>query len=65
VPGLRAPLASPASNGYRRHVKVPAYRARRNLQPDRDRALAAGFAEHLTKPVSLSELVRTIKRFAR
>jgi PAS domain S-box-containing protein len=32
---------------------------------DRDRALAAGFAEHLTKPVSLGELVRAIKRAVR
>jgi CheY-like chemotaxis protein len=32
---------------------------------DRDRALAAGFAEHLTKPVSLADLVRAVRRAAR
>jgi signal transduction histidine kinase/CheY-like chemotaxis protein len=32
---------------------------------DRDRALAAGFAEHLTKPVGLDELVRAVQRVVR
>jgi len=34
------------------------------LSADRERALAAGFASHLAKPIEFAELVRTVARLA-
>jgi CheY-like chemotaxis protein len=46
-------------------IDAPAIALTAHASPeDRERSMAAGFQEHLTKPVDIDELLRTIARLA-